>query len=317
MFIEKFCPNPSIIKTESDLDTGVRHYDDSILEEYESIATFIDKFIILADMIKIVESCSIDFLTHKLEYEQNFWLVNKLLLNYTNAAYSFQECASKFDTTVRRIFDKYMKSQLWSPFIISYRMLMVHHSDIMKYYDPTKNDVFICIEEEQKKINRLINRASCRNHKPPRSLEKLNAYFTDAIPYSKEDEKSGKHYLSVKPIIEQSSNELVYIGNSIIDQIFQSEVIKRLERLISLVVQQKGTYCYTFLVNEVTRLDCEPNLILEEAFRRMLITFGSDSKIGINLIDFFRSKNYTFFYDQNANIDTLINLYGLHSIKKP
>jgi negative regulator of replication initiation len=81
MYSLEFCDNPE----NGELFDGHVSYDDSLSDDYIEHLKALDRFMYLADMFRIVRSCSFDLQELHGGDDIEFWMINKTLINYLNA----------------------------------------------------------------------------------------------------------------------------------------------------------------------------------------------------------------------------------------
>lgn len=92
MFELEYCSNPEIGELHS---SGIK-FDYQYDVEFDSKLKTLDKFLFLVDMHTIIDSCAKDFLEITIDDFDEFWKINKRLLNFVNAVYGYKECKATF-----------------------------------------------------------------------------------------------------------------------------------------------------------------------------------------------------------------------------
>jgi hypothetical protein len=139
MFVLEYCDDPE--KEEIKI-SGIT-YDDSIATKYEKACKTLENYIYLIDMFKIIHSCA-DLLSLN-TMDKDYWKVNKALLNYVNAIYSFKELADGFVPPISFITEKYYQKEKWYRFVCDFRNSVTHESVISKDYD--KDEAYVMLDK--------------------------------------------------------------------------------------------------------------------------------------------------------------------------
>ena len=167
-------------------------FEDSIETDVERRVNFFDRFIYLACMYRIIVDCSKDFEVFRVEKKQEFWRVNKYLLNYVNSIYSFKEyirnCYGK-DSSTYKIVDRYFEKGEWFTFICNYRNRIIHQSTVIKDYDMKTGEVYICLEELIDAAKQQMNENNKVNDSSKRFIRFVESQFVHAV------ENNGKHFV--------------------------------------------------------------------------------------------------------------------------
>ena len=186
MFVLEYCDDPN----KPVLQAGNIKYESDFQQEYIDKLKEIDRFTYLIDMYTIMESCAEDLISIKIEDVNDFWKVNKALLNYVNAVYSYKEFVNSYDPPLREIKEKYYLHKKWYRFVCDYRNRVIHQSTIIKDYSPGSNEIYIDLDE-------VIERQN--------SLQKANSVkFKMVLEDLKGEAKiiKGRSYLSMKYVTQ-------------------------------------------------------------------------------------------------------------------
>lgn len=176
MYVLEYCDNPE----NGTIHDGHFSFEDSFSDEYESRIKALDRFTFLADMFRIVKSCSQDFMDLPNGDDIEFWEINKTLLNYLNSVYSYKEYVNSYDPPLKEITDGYYYNQKWYRFVCDYRNRVIHQSTILRDRSTQTGDVFIdlddiisiqqgvideLIQTQQKKARLIMLAASCGKYR--------------------------------------------------------------------------------------------------------------------------------------------------------
>ena len=92
MFEVEYCSNPNLGDIQS---TGIK-YDYAFDVEFDEKLKDLDKFLFLIDMHIIIDSCGSDLLSITIDDFDEFWKINKRLLNFANSVYSYKEYINSY-----------------------------------------------------------------------------------------------------------------------------------------------------------------------------------------------------------------------------
>ena len=106
MFELEYCSNPEIGELHS---SGIK-FDYQYDVEFDSKLKTLDKFLFLVDMHTIIDSCAKDFLEITIDDFDEFWKINKRLLNFVNAVYGYKEYVNSYEPSLKSITEKYYKA---------------------------------------------------------------------------------------------------------------------------------------------------------------------------------------------------------------
>ncbi|MCI6767586.1 hypothetical protein [Porcincola intestinalis] len=298
MYELEYCNNPEV----GALHSSGRRLEQTIGQEFDSKLKDLDKFIFLVDMHTIIESCAKDLVSVSITDFDEFWRINKLLLNFVNAVYSYKEYVNSYDPPLKAITEKYYNMKKWYRFICDFRNYIVHQSIIIKDYRPFDKDIFINIDE----VIELLGA-----YKYPKDWQKRNAQeFQSWLDALKGDavEIKEDHYLSMKNITALVSKEMGDMKDEVLLYAYNKGVKPALEWMLDYCPIINGRYQYAFIIDKKIGPDSvrEPNYAFEDFVRRMVKTLGTDSTILSELITFLQNKNYNYFYDGYCTLEDFI-----------
>ena len=90
MFEVEYCNNPEL----GDIHSTDIKYDYTFDVEFNAKLKDLDKFLFLVDMHTIINSCGDDLLSITIDDFDEFWKINKQLLNFVNAILSSMHLAA-------------------------------------------------------------------------------------------------------------------------------------------------------------------------------------------------------------------------------
>lgn len=128
MFELEYCSNPEIGELHS---SGIK-FDYQYDVEFDSKLKTLDKFLFLVDMHTIIDSCAKDFLEITIDDFDEFWKINKRLLNFVNAVYGYKEYVNSYEPSLKSITEKYYNMKKWYRFLCDFRNYIIHQSIIIK-----------------------------------------------------------------------------------------------------------------------------------------------------------------------------------------
>lgn len=303
MYDVEYCSNLEKIEIKS----AHQKLNNSFCNDFQKRLKDLDRFIFLIDMYIIIESCAEDLKCITIEDFDMFWKINKCLLNYVNAVYAYKEYVNNYDPPLSVITEYYYKPKKWYKFICDFRNYIIHQSIIIKDYRPLDGDIFINIEEV---IDVLAD------YSYPKNWQKRNAGdFKTWLEELKVDSVliKNSHYLSMKYIVDQVSEELFEMQKDVLQYAFEKGVKKALQWLISLMPKENGIHQYTFVVNKENLPDdvWEPNYALEDFVRRMIKYLDPDNQVLKKLFDMLHEEGYEYFYDGCCNLNKFVEKYSL------
>lgn len=284
MFELEYCDNP---KEDFIKNSGLK-YDDSIALKYEKACNVLDNYIYLIDMFRIIESCANDLLNVEISNKE-YWKVNKALLNYVNAVYSFKEFTNNFNPSIKAITENFYNNCKWYRFVCDFRNSVIHDSVISTDYGI--NDAYIIIDK-------LID---IQKHRTVKSYQENNR--NRQIQYlenMKADAKywDGKYFYGIKKICRYVSSEIKEMKEEVLLYSYNKSVTKKLKWLFNLLYKIDGKIKYVFIVNKEKGPNCiyEPNYTLENFIIKIRDTLGETSEIYILLKKFFDKNEYIEFF---------------------
>ena len=298
MFEVEYCNDPENVNIHS---TGIR-YNYEFDKKFDAKLKDLDRFLFLVDMHTIIDSCGDDLLAITIDDFDEFWKLNKLLLNFVNAVYGYKEFVNSYVPSLKPITEKYYNMKKWYRFFCDFRNYIIHQSIIVKDYRPSDGDIFITIEE----VAELLSEYEYSKEWQRRNAEE----FTKWIESFKEEtlEIKDDHFLSMKNITALVLTEMSHMKDEIIMFVYRKSIKPSLEWLIEQIPRVDGKYQYAFIVDK-TNLPAsvrDPNYVLEDFVRRMIKTLHEDSEICKEIIDLLNSVGYLFFYDGNCGIEDFL-----------
>lgn len=298
MFEVEYCKNPEI----GDIHSTDIRYDYDFDVEFDAKLKDLDKFLFLVDMHTIIDSCGDALLSVTIDDFDEFWKINKLLLNFVNAVYGYKEYVNSYEPSLKPITEKYYNAKKWYRFFCDFRNYIIHQSIIIKDYRPYDGDIFIRIEE----VAELLS-----EYDYPKEWQRHNAEeFTKWIEGFKEDSLKIKddHFLSMKNITSLVMTEMRHMKDEVLLYAYKKSVKPSLKWLLEQIPKVEGKYQYAFIVDKTNLPESvrEPNYALEDFFRRTIKTLGEESVICKELFSLFNNVGYLFFYDGNCSIENFI-----------
>lgn len=277
MFEVEYCNNPELGDIHS---TGIK-YNYAFDVEFDAKLKDLDKFLFLVDMHTIIDSCGDDLLSINIGDFDEFWKINKRLLNFVNAVYGYKEYVNSYEPSLKSITEKYYNMRKWYRFICDFRNYIIHQSIIIKDYRPFDGDVFINIEE----VARLLS-----EYEYTKDWQRQNAKeFTEWIETFKEDslEIKDNHFLSMKNVTSLVMKEMSQIKDEILMFAYEKSIKPSLVWLLEQIPKIDGIFQYAFIVDKANLPESvrEPNYALEDFVRRMIKTLGDDSIICKELLN--------------------------------
>lgn len=206
MFEVEYCNNPEL----GDIHSTDIKYDYTFDVEFNAKLKDLDKFLFLVDMHTIINSCGDDLLSITIDDFDEFWKINKQLLNFVNAIYGYKEYVNSYEPSLKPITEKYYDMKKWYRFICDFRNYIIHQSIIIKDYRPSDGDVFINIEE----VAGLLS-----EYDYPKDWQRRNAEeFTEWIKTFKGDslEIKDNHFLSMKNVTSLVIKEMSQMKDDVL-----------------------------------------------------------------------------------------------------
>ena len=298
MFEVEYCNNP---ENGNIYSAGIK-YDFEFDKEFDAKLKALDKFLFLIDMHTIIDSCGDDLLSVTIDDFDEFWKINKLLLNFVNSVYGYKEYVNSYEPSLKSITEKYYDMKKWYRFLCDFRNYIIHQSIIVKDYRPSDGDIFINIEE----VAELLT-----EYEYPKDWQRHNAEeFTKWIENFKEDtfEIKDVHFLSMKNVTSMVVTEMRAMKDEVLMYAYKKSIKSSLEWLFEQIPKVEGKYQYTFIVDKTNLPESvrEPNYALEDFIRRVIKTLSEDSIICKEILELFTSVGYLFFYDGNCDIEDFI-----------
>lgn len=284
MFELEYCDDPEKGEIKS---SGIT-FDDSLAMKYEKACRILENYLYLIDMFRIIQSCADDLLLVN-TMDKEYWKVNKALLNYVNAIYSFKEMANVFFPPIKSITEAYYQRCQWYRFVCDFRNSVIHESVISTDYD--KEEAYVILD-------RLID---IQNRRKVNSHQKINRerqiVYLEAMK-EKAKYHEGLYYYGVKQICQDVSSEIKQMQKEVISYVCKENVIPELEWIFSILYKQNGKIMYSFIIDKEKGLQsvCEPNYLLEDFFVKLKELLGEDSEVFGNVKSLFEVNAYAYFF---------------------
>ena len=299
-------------------------YEDSFGREFQKHLDSLDRFIFLLDMFRILDSCKNDLLSFEGYKGNDIWPdINKVLLNYLNAAFSLREYVNHYDPPLRKVTEKYYKKKKWYRFICDYRNSVIHQTVLIRDWMARSNklyidkDALILAQTDHilKKEANQDNQTSVDNAK--RHLEVIKSLECD--PDIKM--KTGKNLVDMKRIVIDASTEIDEMKKEVLDYAYKKDIAPQLLWLLSVMIKKEDSYKYTFIYNEAyydsqdwekyNARCCEPNFAFEHFAYSIFCALGKDNPISRYIINFMRIHGYEHVYDKHCTPEEfLLNPHG-------
>lgn len=303
MFEVEYCSDPTV----GDIHpTGVK-YEYAFDVKFDEKLKDLDKFHFLIDMHIIIDSCGSDLLSITIDDFDEFWKINKRLLNFVNAVYSYKEYVNSYKPSLKSITEKYYNQRRWYRFLCDFRNYIVHQSIIIKDYRPSNGDVFINMEEVAKLLS---------EYEYPKDRQRRNAEdFTKWLESFKEEslEIKDDHFLSMKNVTSLVLNEIRQMKDEVLMYAFEKSIKPSIMWLLDLIPKKEGMFKYAFIVDKSRLPESvrEPNYSLEDFVGKMIKSLGADSIVCKELIKLLDNEGYSFFYDGNCGTKEYIENVNL------
>lgn len=298
MFVQEFCDEPE----KAQLHESGKKYDYPFDKEFDAKLNNLDRFLFLVDMHKIIESCAEDLRESSLEDMDDFWKINKLLLNFANAVYSYKEYVNSYEPSLKPITESYYNKKGMYRFICDFRNYIIHQSVIIKDYNPSNKGLLIKIEDVTEQIG---------SYTYPKDWQKKNAEeFKTWIEKFKASSRiiNGSHFLNMKDLVKQVMMELELLKGEVLLYAYNNGVKETLEWLLQQIPVVEDKYQYAFIVDKENLPSSvrEPNYAYEDFIRRMIKALGKDSMVYAELCRLTTEKKYLFFYDGMCDLETFV-----------
>lgn len=288
--------------------TGKDYYD-NFREEFDRKLACLDKFIYLTQLFQILNSCHKDFLSVSGVKKDEFWKINKYLLNYVNSVYSYKEyvsCYRNKGSDFYKIQDENYLSCGMYRFICEYRNRIIHQSALIKDVDKNTGDPYIDLEElisyfEGQIVDSKNQRQVAKNNNIKLYVEHLKTYVEKGITFNE------RPYLSAKNIVQEANAEIMKMNESLCLCLWESEIRDCFEWIHKMLYSDGNCYAQTYAVEEIdvnTRINI--TYTFEEYFMTILLALGPDSKLVSLIRDFYVEKRYYYFFSYACNINDLI-----------
>ena len=278
-------------------------FEDTVLNTMMQNVEIQDRFIYLINMYRIIVDCSDDFSRYKVEQKRYFWKVNKYLLNYVNAVYSFKEyienCYGK-ESEVNKIADKYYRQTKWYTFLCNYRNRIIHQSAVIKDYDLNSGNVYIDLDELIEGTRQQIESSGKGKKNGEQFIAFVHSQFPSTLLIGEH------HFIGAKQMLEKVNAEIKDMVNEVFLHLYETEVKQCFEWFLSMTLQNKEEkYLSTYIIQDGTRKNFQTNFYLEDYAVNIMFTIGKGFDITRKIIDFFKTAGYDYFYTQNCDLDAL------------
>lgn len=296
MYSLEYCEEPQY----GTIYSSGRSLDDSFRTEADQKLAGLDRFMYLVDMFRIIEDCSNDFLSVEASGNIQFWKINKLLLNYVNAVYSLKEYVNSYAPPLKKVTERYYQSEDWYRFICDYRNRIIHQSAIIKDVSPKSGDVYVNLDELIEIQRKVVNESNER-HK-----ENAERFKENLIQLRQSANViDGQHFLSMKTIIKNASDEITNMKEEVLKYAFNKGVKPVISWLLSLVEWKNDVEQYVFVVNKETH-DCfEPNYAMESFILYMIGALGRGNPICQAIYEKLTEKHYDYFFESNCRTNEI------------
>lgn len=298
MFVLEYCCDPENRK----LHPTFQSYDNSIEEEFEKKIQSLDKFEYLINMFLIIESCTIDLVNVSITTTDEFWRINKVLLNYVNAVYSYKEFINGSFPSLKIITEDYYENKKWYRFICDYRNRVIHQSTVIKDYNPGSNDIYVNLDEMIEVQKSLIFEKGIKRKSGEKFIAVLSSMKDEA------DLIDGKNYISMKYIATKAEDEIIAMRDKVLMYAYKEEIKGILEWLISFMPIVNGVHQYVYIVDKKRLPDAvyEPNFTLEDYVSHVIVSLGVDHIIFKEIVKLLKNNKYDYFYDGYCNFSDFI-----------
>lgn len=289
MFEVEYCDDPNNVE----LNSADIKYDLKFADEFDKKLTCLDKCMFLVDMYTIIESCGAELLSICI-VEDEFWKINKCLLNFVNAIYAYKEYLSNYEPSLESITSKYYNKKTWYRFICDFRNYIIHQSLIIKEYRPFDGEIFVNIEEIKESLIKYEYTKEWQKRKADDFVKWIETFKPDASIIEE------KHFYSMKKITTLVLKEIKQMKKEILSYIYRKSIKSTVEWLIEKIIKVEGVFKYTFIVDKISQSVYEPNYALENFVKRMYKTLGEEFGLCQELKIQLNCKGYLSFYDEKG-----------------
>lgn len=324
MYILEYCDDPE----RGALFDGRCSYDDSFSDKYIEHLKALDRFMYLADMYRITRSCAADLQELQGGDTVEFWMINKALLNYLNAVYSYKEYVNSYDPPLEEITDGYYYNRKWYRFVCDYRNRVIHQSTIIKDRSTKTGDVFIDLDEIIAVQEEVIADLERQKRTSPKGQQKYQRQIGNAqrfmqeirsfVPSPTMTTSDGKKFQSMKAIALEADKEIAAMNDEILMYAYSNGVLPALQWFLSHTYKVDGKYKYTFLVNkellgkpDKEPVSCyEPTYSIESFFAYLLKCLGKDSSVCRAILEWLSNEGYNHSYEMSCSISEFVEREG-------
>ena len=319
MYTVKYTDNPG---SDEELLSCSCTYNDNFANEYEACLTSLDRFIFLVDMYRIVRSCTADLLDLKGGQDTDFWYINKILINYLNAVFSYKEYVNSYEPPLKEITDDYYYNQKWYRFVCDYRNRVIHQSTIIRDRSVKTGDIFIDIDDMIRTQNEVLASLIADSAPKESSIKNAKRFLAELeslLPKNPAEAKGDKHFRSMKEIANQADQELLAMHEKVLWYAYRNGVLPAISWLLSKTFKDAGQYKYTFIVNEEwiyipDKQDTacfEPNFSLESFYRYLLQALGKENSICRAIKNILNADGYRYVYELNCPLEEFYEREGI------
>lgn len=319
MYKTKYTDNPG--SNEELLPCSCTH-DDNFATDYETCLNNLDRFMFLVDMYRIVRSCTADLLALKSGQDTDFWYINKILINYLNAVFSYKEYVNSYEPPLKEITDDYYYNQKWYRFVCDYRNRVIHQSTIIRDRSVKTGDIFIDIDDMIRTQNDVLAALIADPNSKESSIKNAKRFLSELeslLPVQTTKPKGDKHFRSMKEIARKADQEILAMNDKVLWYAYRNGVLPTLRWLLSKAHKEGGQYRYTFIVNEEwinipekEDIACfEPNYSLESFYSYLLQALGKENSICTAIRNILKADGYTYVYELNCSLEEFYTREGI------
>lgn len=297
-----------------------RTFSDEEVRDFESNFLILDDFLYLIDMYRIMKENKEAFVSFQPQHGTDFPELNRRLLNYVNAVYSYREYLLSYDPPLGKIVDDYHRKNGWYRYIIDYRNIVIHQSVLIKAFGNKSGKPIVQIEADIDTMRRLIERKEKRLGDPEyqrwtnsiqkdigtaKDYIKLLSRLPEKIQTTvRSDIRNNRtvHCVDMDQIIELAQKEIDSLHHEAIQKLLP-QIIPTIEWLLSLIYQVDDTYMDTFIVNEEIRDVFSPNEALEYHFIQFRTRLDPDDIINKFFYRQLKDHHYEYLYSRKISLD--------------
>lgn len=230
-----------------------KDYTEELRADFEVKLERLDKFVYLIQLFEILKSNSEDFLLCNVTKKDMFWKINKYLLGYVNAVYSYKEYVTYYSSRKSEFYkiqDKYYLSCGKYRFLCEYRNRIIHQSALIKDTDKNTGDPYIDLLELISYFESLIDDCS-KNPKQISKNEKTREYIAHLETYKDKClQFNGRPYLSAKKIVNEANTEISEMNERLCFNLWNSEIKDIFSWIHNMLVFEDNKYEHTYAVKD-------------------------------------------------------------------